>query len=193
MPLNTVRMVPGGHLMSVDIKQYADLLLGSMTDQPVTLGSTLSIGGALTMLQIGTPANPPAGRMKIYPKLDGVFYSLDSTGLEVPLGSGTGVTVSGGHEEFLPAVATTFVDLATDPLMVLTVARGGVIQSLADGNYSLAGRRITFSDAFDGAERVVVAYLSGETPVLPSGKDAQLRTYIINLMAVLDPGGPPPP
>lgn len=193
MPIETIRMVPGGHLMSVDIKQYADLLTGSMTDQPVTFGNSLSVGGAVTMLQINTPAPPPAGRMKIYPKLDGTFYSLDSTGTEIPLGSGTGVTVTGEHEEFLPANGATYVDVATDPIRVLTVARGGVIQSLADGNYTISGRRITFSDVFDGAERVVVAYLSGETPVLPGGKDGQLRTYIIEIMSVLDPGGPPPP
>src|SRR5215471_1531503 len=47
MPLVTTRMVPRGHLISTDIKQYADLLLGTMTDQPVSLGNTLYVAGHL--------------------------------------------------------------------------------------------------------------------------------------------------
>ena len=90
MPIITVDMVPGGHLQSAHIKQYADLLTGLMTDQPVTISNDVSITGPLQQVQLVTPPVPPAGQMKIYPKADGKFYSLDSTGLEVPLGAGEG-------------------------------------------------------------------------------------------------------
>src|SRR5262245_42583138 len=82
MPLDTSRMVPGGHLISTDIKQYADLLRGSMLDQPVVLANTLRVGGDITQLVIGTPAPPPPGYMKLYPKADGLFYKLDANGVE---------------------------------------------------------------------------------------------------------------
>lgn len=35
-----------------------------------------------------TPATPAAGRESIYPKTDGIWYRLDSFGVEKPLGSG---------------------------------------------------------------------------------------------------------
>src|SRR5262249_46089074 len=50
------------------------------------------------------------------------------------------------------------------------LARAGVVQSLSDNNYSLntSTRTITFTDALNGAERVIVDYAStGYTPVPP--------------------------
>ena len=244
MPITTVRMVPGGHLMSADIKQYADLLLGTMTDQPVTLSSTLSVGGAVTVLQIGTPAPPPSGRMKLYPKADGMFYFLQArlqrgrvehagsasedgepgppgaagaTGRPGAVGSqgpqglkgdpvckvpegdtgntgSTGATGSqgppgttgaqgpqgipgpegpegpqgepgestpaeaGDSEEFLPAAAATTITLVRPPTEIWMVTRDGLAQSQADGHWSLAGSTLTFTDAFNGTERVIVSY-----------------------------------
>lgn len=38
--------------------------------------------------QTVTPATPDAGKQKIYPKSDSVWYQLDATGAETPLGSG---------------------------------------------------------------------------------------------------------
>ena len=191
MPLDTSRMVPRGHLMSVDIKQYADLLLGAMTDQAVTLANALNLGSYIQQLQITRPANPPAGRMKLYPKADGLFYKLDSFGVEEPLGSGGGgggATVA--HEEFKPANTITTVTLSQAAAVVLTVARDGVVQSEVDGHYSYAGTVITFSNAFNGNERVVVAYASENGT---GGGDTALRAYIQTIMQILDPGGPPPP
>jgi len=99
------------------------------------------------------------------------------------------------HEEFLPANAATTVALGQTPTVLLTVSRGGIIQSQTDGNYSLSGRTITFTDAFDGTERVVVCYVSN-TYVPPSfvvtpAIDTVLRAYISRLMTPIDPGGPP--
>lgn len=88
MPLTTVNMVPGGHLMSVDIKQYADLLTGVMADQPVTINNRLSLTGPIQQVEVATPAAPPSGNMRLYPKVDGNYYKLDPAGVETPLGAG---------------------------------------------------------------------------------------------------------
>lgn len=53
-----------------------------------------TMGDALSFTQIATPSNPSAGFNKLYPKSDNTFYTLDSTGNEVPVGSGSG---SGGQ------------------------------------------------------------------------------------------------
>lgn len=112
-----------------------------------------------------------------------------------PGASGSG---AGLHEEFLPANGATFVDLAETPDTVLTVARAGVIQSLVDGDYTVAGNRVTFADALNGAQRVVVAYSTagegGGGGVTPQyGVDSDLRAYVQRVMAIIDPGGAPPP
>jgi len=104
---------------------------------------------------------------------------------------------NGFHEEFLPANAATFIDLAHAPQTIMVVSRAGVIQSAVDGDYTLAGQRLTFSDAFDGTMRVVVAYTTdptsggGGTPI--AGVDSDLRAYVQRVMAIIDPGAAPPP
>jgi hypothetical protein len=161
VPLDTSRMVFKGHLTSPDIKQYADLLTGGMTDQPVTLGNTLSIGGSLSVLQIGTPAPPPTGYMKLYPKADNKFYKLDSAGVEEELGTGGGGETAADTEEFTPANAATTVVLSREPTDVLLVTRDGLAQSTTSGHYTVAGSTLTFTDAFNGSERVLVTYVVG--------------------------------
>lgn len=47
--------------------------------------------------EVATPANPAAGKRKVYFKSDGVLYQLNSAGLERPIGSGGG----GGSLEWL--------------------------------------------------------------------------------------------
>lgn len=95
------------------------------------------------------------------------------------------------HQEFKPAAAATTVTLTNAVSVVLVVARGGVVQSQMDGHYSLSGQTLTFTDAFDGNERVVVAYGAASTGT--GAVDSALRTYVGQVMAVLDPGGAPPP
>ena len=102
----------------------------------------------------------------------------------------------GGHEEFLPANGATFVDLSSAPDVVLTVARAGAVLSTVEGQYTLAGQRINFATPFNGAQRVVVAYSTvGEGGGAPSGYgvDSDLRAYVQRVMAIIDPGGAPPP
>jgi hypothetical protein len=111
--------------------------------------------------------------------------------------AGTAGTGAGVHEEFLPAAAATFVDLAQPPALLLTVARAGVVQSQVNGDYSLSGQRVTFADAFNGSQRLVIAYQAAGTggggPTPDYGVDSDLRAYIQRVMAVIDPGGAPPP
>jgi hypothetical protein len=67
------------------------------------------------------------------------------------------------HEEFMPAASATTVTVSRTPEQVLIVARGGVVQSIAAGHYSVTGSVITFASGFSGSERVVVSY-STRTP-----------------------------
>jgi hypothetical protein len=72
-----------------------------------------------------------------------------------------GAPGGGSHEEFLPANGATNVTLSTSASLLYVVSRSGIIQSANDGHYSLGppqNTRVTFSDAFDGTERVVVVY-----------------------------------
>jgi len=95
------------------------------------------------------------------------------------------------REEFLPANGATSVIVGQPITTLLLVARAGVIQSETDGHYSRAGSTLTFSDAFDGTERIIVTYAgpAGSS----TGTDSELRTYIQHIMAIIDPSGPPPP
>lgn len=58
-----------------------------------------TIGDALTVTQVATPSAPASGFNKIYAKSDGSFYTLNSSGIESPVGSG-----SGGSKNYLGTV-----------------------------------------------------------------------------------------
>ena len=103
-----------------------------------------------------------------------------------------GPPTPGARDEFLPSNGATTVTLTHAPTVVQVVARAGVIQSETDGHYTVAGSTLTFSDAFDGTERVVVAYVYGGSSGIVA-IDTDLRAYVQQIMAVLDPGGAPPP
>ena len=81
----------------------------------VSVTGSISTGGATTYTQISTPATPSAGTLKIYPKTDGNFYTLNSTGAEVQIGTGAG----GGLY-----AATTFEDGAVDGVTVYANTAG---------------------------------------------------------------------
>jgi hypothetical protein len=102
-----------------------------------------------------------------------------------------GATSTGAHEEFVPSAGDTVVHLSTPAIVLLFVSRGGVVQSFVDGNYTLtdSGNTVTFSEPFNGSERVIISY--GAATLV--GADTELRMYVQNMMALLDPGGVPPP
>lgn len=52
--------------------------------------SNKSFSDAITFQEITTPTSPSTGFNKVYPKSDGNFYNLSSTGIERKLGSGGG-------------------------------------------------------------------------------------------------------
>jgi hypothetical protein len=86
--------------------------------------------------------------------------------IDVPTsGGGTGGTSASQHEEFLPAAGATSVTLSAAPNEILIVSRNGVVQSQADGNYSVSGNVVTFSTAFDGTERVIVDYVDASAGI----------------------------
>lgn len=60
-----------------------------------------TFGNATTFAQLTTPSTPAAGFNVIYPKADGSFYNLNSAGVELPLGSGSG---GGGTKNYLASV-----------------------------------------------------------------------------------------
>jgi hypothetical protein len=94
-----------------------------------------------------------------------------SQGLQGPAGAAGPVGPSSSvHEEFMPAASATQITLSQVPQWILMLARAGVVQSQTDGNYSLTGSTITFTDPLNGSERVIVDYASTTyTPVPPIG------------------------
>jgi hypothetical protein len=60
--------------------------------------SAKTFSDAITNAHIATPSNPASGYMKIYPKLDNKYYTLDSTGTETEVGSGSG---GGGSKNYV--------------------------------------------------------------------------------------------
>lgn len=113
-----------------------------------------------------------------------------SPGPQGPIGT-PGASSTGVHEEFVPAAGQTVVTLAMEAISLLIVSRGGVVQSIVNGDYILTdnGNTVTFSDPFNGTERVIISY--GAATI--AGADTELRMYVANMMALLDPGGVPPP
>jgi hypothetical protein len=62
--------------------------------------SNKTFGDAPTFTQVATPSTPSSGFNKIYPKSDGNFYTLNSSGIETQVGSGAG----GGSKNYLSTV-----------------------------------------------------------------------------------------
>lgn len=75
---------------ALNLKYDASNPLDFMEPTSVDTMTNKTFGDAPTFTQVATPASPSAGLNKIYPKSDGKFYTLDSAGLEVQIGSGSG-------------------------------------------------------------------------------------------------------
>jgi hypothetical protein len=104
-----VASVPSGSTVTYTMPGVSDVIPGlgqSLTYTGTnTYSANTTFSAATTYSQISTPALPSAGSLKIYPKSDGNFYTLNSTGAENQIGTGAG----GGLY-----AATTFEDGATD-------------------------------------------------------------------------------
>ena len=89
---------------------------------------------------------------------------------------GGGAGQGADTEEFLPANAATTVTLSQTPTDVLLVTRDGIVQSYVDGHWTQAGAVLTFTDAFNGTERVQVTYLAGTIGAVgPMGPSASVH------------------
>jgi hypothetical protein len=68
------------------------ILNGAVTGPKLAI--PLVIAGTIEQQQISTPANPPAGWMRMYPKTDDKFYYKSSSGVEKPMGAEDPLTLS---------------------------------------------------------------------------------------------------
>lgn len=84
-----VAKVSNGTVMKelVDTDSAQTLTSKSLTTPAIT---SPVITGSLQLNEIATPATPAAGLHKFYYKTDGLLYTLDSTGNEIKVGSGSG-------------------------------------------------------------------------------------------------------
>ncbi|MDQ3159045.1 MAG: hypothetical protein M3P98_02845, partial [bacterium] len=102
----------------------------------VTLTGTQSLSGktfsdAITLAQIATPANPTAGRNKIYTKSDGKMYVLNSAGVETAVG--------GGAQTETLIIAGTFPSTATTNISKTWFAPAALTLTKVDLYVSTAG------------------------------------------------------
>jgi hypothetical protein len=153
---------------------------------PGPTGLTGSAGGT-------GPAGPPGERGFEGPKGDvgsqGNVGPQGAQGIPGPVGP-TGPSSVGAHEEFVPINGATVVTLASKAVVLLTVAKNGVVLTDAlDYELTGGGTTVTFTTPFNGSQRLVVAYAAESV----AGVDAELRLYVQRMMLLLDPDGTPPP
>lgn len=84
---SAITNTPSGNLAATDV-QAALNELQSDIDGRVASASPV-VTDPILMDHETTPANPPAGKIKIYPKSDNLLYKLDSSGNEVAFSSGS--------------------------------------------------------------------------------------------------------
>jgi hypothetical protein len=120
--------------------------------------TTPKVDAAADFQQIATPSNPAAGRNKIYPKSDGSFYKLDSSGVETNLAqasTGGNVTVNASTANQTVVTGTTLLhpNLVIQSAHAYVVNSGGSLQ--ATGSLTIqSGGSLTIAAGADG--RVIV-------------------------------------
>jgi len=83
--------------------------------------ATPNFTGAFNMAQAATPSNPSSGNNKFYFKADGKLYTLDSSGNEALVGSGSGgvknLITNGSADDTAASIFTAYADaVATRPV-----------------------------------------------------------------------------
>lgn len=119
--------------------------LTSPTINSGTLATPTITGGA-THTQTTTPAAPSAGTNKFYFKSDGFAYTLDSAGIEVKVGSGTGGLknyITGGDFEgaipgstFVNGTPTTSTLTGGAPTATITASSTSPLSGIKSGIYT---------------------------------------------------------
>jgi hypothetical protein len=113
------------------------------------------ISDFLSMTEIATPTSPSAGSLKVYPKSDDKLYTLNSAGVETPVGSGSGSssevnyvsnfnfeeTANGatpaGWATYADAAAATPVDgTGGSPNVTFTASNASPIRGLVSGVFT---------------------------------------------------------
>lgn len=152
MPLDASTMIQNGHARHTDVLQFVQLLTGVMTDQPVTVANTITVGAA--PMTLGAVANRPF----IAPALSGalslgtasnVRWNVDVSG---PLlaqldnqydigasGANRPRTIYAGTSMNAPAfVAATFTASVSVNSPLYTIANGGnTLTTFTQPTYSI--------------------------------------------------------
>lgn len=137
--------------------------------------SNKTFGDSPTFTQIATPASPSSGFNKIYPKSDGFFYSLDSSGAERKIGSGAGAinyiaanpdAESGttGWATYADAAGTSPVDGTGGSPSHITLTSSGTSPLRGtksflmsnSGSTSAQGEGVSFDFTIDAADQATV-------------------------------------
>ncbi len=82
--------------------------------------ATPNFTGAFNMAQAATPSNPSSGNNKFYFKADGKLYTLDSSGNEALVGSGSGgvknLITNGSADDTAASIFTAYADSGSRPV-----------------------------------------------------------------------------
>lgn len=107
--LNISKVSDGTNMLALIDESTAQTISNKTYASPITTGA---IQGA----QIATPANPSAGNNKLYFKSDGKLYTLDSSGNEAAVGSGSGgvknLITNGNADDTASSIFVPYADAA---------------------------------------------------------------------------------
>lgn len=154
----------------------------------------------LTFAQITTPSDPATGKNKLYPKDDNKFYTLDSDGNEVPVGSGSGSGVKTfiDNGDFESAIdtdkvftyddGTDYVDGAGGTPDAITIARNSTTPLAGSHDLKISksandctGQGVTLlSETIDRAQRGNVLFAKFQydfSDTNYTSGDIQLKAY----------------
>jgi len=141
--LNLFRWYDGAQVREAVDLDSAQTLINKTLTAPIM--SDPEISGVTTYSEVvGTPANPAAGKSKFYFKDDGLYYTLDSEGNEVPIGSGSGGGLDVFHTEDFEINNVADFDSGNNA----TFLGGGVLAgALSDVNTIAGNRNLRYTQA----------------------------------------------
>lgn len=155
-------------------------------------------GDAPTFTQVSTPSTPSSGFNKFYPKSDGFFYTLNSSGTEVKVGSGggginyleanpdaeSGVT---GFSAYADAAATSPVDM-TGGSPTTTITRTTSTPRRGTGSFLITkdaanrqGEGVSASITIANADTYQMLQISFEYLASANYVDDDVRLYVYDV------------
>jgi len=145
----------------------------------VTTGSG-TFSGTFDLAQIATPSNPTASRNRIYPKSDGNFYKLNSSGTEVNIATGLrtiGLTIDGGGSAITTGVKGYIEVPYTGTITGWTIlgdVSGSMVVDVWKDTY--ANYPPTVADTIAGTEKPTIS-------AALTGQDLSLSTWTTSVTA----------